>query len=58
MPKRPITAIRKSKPLQQLGAAEGQAQLPGHGVDADRREREARASSTPIVLKGGPCPCR
>ena len=41
MPNRPITAIRKSKPVQQLGEAEGQAQLAGDGVEADRGEREA-----------------
>ena len=28
--------------LQQLHVAEGEAQLPGHGVDADRGEREAQ----------------
>ena len=41
MPNRPITAIRKSKPLQQFGEAEGQAQLAGDAVHADGGEREA-----------------
>ena len=41
MPNRPMTAIRKSKPLSSSGNAEGQPQLPGHLIEPDGAEREA-----------------
>ena len=52
MPNRPITAIRKSKPLSNRFEAEGQAQLPGHLVETDRAEREAEHHRA-MVLNGG-----
>ena len=55
MPNRPITATRKSKPLQQLGRAEGHAQLAGHRIQADRGQREAQHHRARI-LAGGSLP--
>ena len=42
MPNRPITATRKSKPRSSSIDAEGQAELAGHRIEADRRQREAQ----------------
>ncbi len=58
MPKRPITAIRKSKPAHQLVPAEDQPQLPGDGIDADRREREADHHRRHDLERRLLCPCR
>jgi hypothetical protein len=52
MPNRPITAIRKSKPLQQLGEAEGHAQLAGHRVHADGGQREAQHHRREVLIGG------
>ena len=56
MPKSPITAIRKSKPRISSVTAEGEAQLAGHGVDADRGEREAEHHRRDASSHGGSLP--